>query len=1001
VPSASERTRRLHASTNHWRRSGLSLRVGAAWLAALASPLWARPQANAPAAKLWGKNVAQVQLQCRNAHLTIKDFAQEITQKVGQPLDRGEVAKSLKRLYATGRFTELRADASRVQGGVALTFVGRARYFIGAVSAQGAPSSLDPRALANTAHLQLGQPMAHADLRGALGRLKGMFRENGYYQPKITVSVERDPATEEANITFSIRAGPPARLGKVSFEGVTVFPQPQLLALTKWRSGRHLTASGLDRGLFRLRHFYTAHGYLQANILLRRRNYNPKTNTEQIVVGVEAGPIVKVRLLGAKLSLSKLRGLLPVYTDGVVDPFSLARGAEELEDYFQQRSYLWARVAALPVAHPEPNHLLITYSVHRGPEGEFDGYRFKGNRHIPSADLSSVISFRSQGVFFQHPIFSNRILADNVRALQALYTSRGYLDAQVSPELDSRDQGQPNHLLITFAIREGARTTVSSLTLHGVTPAEQRQVWPLLKNKPGDPFSLSNEARDRLALLRFFADRGFPRVRANVRATPVAGRHSMKVTYTVERGPKQVIKRILLVGNKYTRNSTVRRQLTFSPGKPSSDAAILKSQSQLYDLGVFNQVQIAPQNPEGLETGKNLLVQMEEAKRWTVSYGGGLEVQRLGGNQPQGQLKASPRVSLDVTRLDVGGRAQTASFRGRFSTLDRGASLSYFVPRFHSRRNWALRLNGLFDRSNDVLTFTAERAEASISLEKRFSPGALLAVRYSFRHVLAFNLSNTVSVAEIPLFSLPARIGMAGVSYINDHRDNPVNPTRGSYTVADAGVAWSGLASEADFLRFSGENATYYRLGRGIIFARDTRFGIESPYGALRLVHTTGPNGQPESILTREIPLPERFFMGGSESHRGFSINQAGPRDPVTGFPIGGDALFLNSFELRIPIVENRLGLVLFHDMGNVYSSIRRMKLFKVTQSSPTDFDYTVHAVGVGLRYQTPVGPLRFDLGYALNPTRFEVQQTVNGVTTQEVQQLPHFQFFIGIGQTF
>jgi len=161
-------------------------------------------------------------------------------------------------------------------------------------------------------------------------------------------------------------------------------------------------------------------------------------------------------------------------------------------------------------------------------------------------------------------------------------------------------------------------------------------------------------------------------------------------------------------------------------------------------------------------------------------------------------------------------------------------------------------------------------------------------------------------------------------------------------------------------------------------------------------------DGQPaEVILTDSIPLPERLFMGGSESMRGFSINQAGPRDPDTGYPIGGNALFLNSVELRSSFAQRRLGLVVFEDMGNVYDSIRRMRLFKFTQSSPSDFDYTCQAVGMGFRYKTPVGPIRFDVGYNLNPPRYNVITTTNGVENTEVERLSHTQYFFSIGQTF
>ena len=141
--------------------------------------------------------------------------------------------------------------------------------------------------------------------------------------------------------------------------------------------------------------------------------------------------------------------------------------------------------------------------------------------------------------------------------------------------------------------------------------------------------------------------------------------------------------------------------------------------------------------------------------------------------------------------------------------------------------------------------------------------------------------------------------------------------------------------------------------------------------------------------------------MGGSESMRGFSINQAGPRDLLTGFPIGGNALFFNSFELRTYFAQRRMGLVLFEDAGNVYSSARFMRIFKYTQNSPEDFNYTAQAIGAGIRYKTPVGPIRFDVGYNLNPPRYNVVPTINGVPTTEVRRLTNLQFFLSIGQSF
>ncbi len=191
---------------------------------------------------------------------------------------------------------------------------------------------------------------------------------------------------------------------------------------------------------------------------------------------------------------------------------------------------------------------------------------------------------------------------------------------------------------------------------------------------------------------------------------------------------------------------------------------------------------------------------LEESKRWVLGYGGGFEVQQLGSNQPRGEYKASPRLSLSLTRLDVGGRGQTFSMGGRLSNIDTGANMGYLIPRLFNRDDLSLRVNGLVDRSRDVLTFTADRKEASISIEKRFHPGTLLIGEYSFRRVEALDISSKISASEIPLLSQPALVGMLGGSFVQDHRNDPSDATRGYYTLIDAGVSWKGFGSQANFL---------------------------------------------------------------------------------------------------------------------------------------------------------------------------------------------------------
>ena len=208
------------------------------------------------------------------------------------------------------------------------------------------------------------------------------------------------------------------------------------------------------------------------------------------------------------------------------------------------------------------------------------------------------------------------------------------------------------------------------------------------------------------------------------------------------------------------------------------------------------------------------------------------------------------------------------------------------------------------------------------------------------------------------------------------------------------------------------------------MLARSTRVGLQLPFGnTLALEPAEALNPPPDATL---IPLPERFLSGGGNSHRGFGLNQAGPRDLNTGFPVGGSALFLNQLELRmppvdLPLTQDNLSFAIFHDMGNVFPKASDMvdHFFRWRQHNPgvcehqdtytqCDLNYISHAIGVGVHYKTPIGPVRLDVGYNLNPPVFPSFQTitnsVNNISTS-TQFYPlhasHFNFFFSIGQAF
>jgi outer membrane protein assembly factor BamA len=477
--------------------------------------------------------------------------------------------------------------------------------------------------------------------------------------------------------------------------------------------------------------------------------------------------------------------------------------------------------------------------------------------------------------------------------------------------------------------------------------------------------------------------------------------------------------------------------------EPLREGDVVDSQRRLYNLGVFNRVTIEPQNPNGTNPEKDIAVLVEEAKRYTFAYGGGFEVQRLASttNPTGSQIQAAPRGILELSKMNLTGRGDSLSFKLRGSTLQGRALLGYSAPNTFANPHFSFQATAFAEKTRDINTFTEDRYEGSVQLTDRVTPLTTLLYRYAFRQVRVSNLR--ILSQEIPLFNQPTLVSQFGVTWFRDSRDNPADASKGSFNSADFSDADTSFGSSASFLRLFFQNSTYYPIKRRFSFARSTRFGFLIPYrdtvslsfstpSASRCIPGTLPPGPPPTI----IPLPERFFAGGGTSLRGFALNQAGPRDACTGFPVGGQAmLILNQefrFPMRLPFVGTSLGGAIFYDGGNVYSRLSRIS-FRTTLPEPTfalqnpalpagptnvpvcatnctnELNYFSHSIGLGVRYKTPVGPIRIDLGYQLNRPLFVIpipcpSNAPNcpvGSLGQQRTRLPGFQIFFNLGSSF
>jgi outer membrane protein insertion porin family len=360
----------------------------------------------------------------------------------------------------------------------------------------------------------------------------------------------------------------------------------------------------------------------------------------------------------------------------------------------------------------------------------------------------------------------------------------------------------------------------------------------------------------------------------------------------------------------------------------------------------------------------------------------------------------------------------------RGSTLQGRALLGYSSPSTFGNSHLSFQATAFVEKTQDINTFKETRYEGSLQLTDQVSRTTTLLGRYSFRKVLVSNLN--IPPEEIPLFQQPTLISQFGASWVRDTRDNPADASKGWLNSADFGIADTYIGSSASFLRFLYQNSSYHPIKRRFSFARSLRVGVLAPYRDTVSLTFPAPTEEP---LPEVIPLPERLFAGGGPSLRGFALNQAGPRDSVTGFPVGGQALLvLNQefrFPMRLPLVGTRLGGTLFYDGGNIFSKVNRITLRwsppkpVFDPANPTqclfnctnELNYFSHTLGVGVRYATPVGPVRVDLGYLINRPPFVVPIPCPSGTTSatcptgslgfQSTQLPRWQIFFSLGSSF
>jgi len=811
----------------------------------------------------------------------------------------------------------------------------------------------------------------------------------------------------------------------------------------KSKVGRETISNALDR----LRKQYQKNNHLEATVTLQKQTYVPARKQIDYDFHVSEGPEVKVDVEGAKISKSKLHLLVPIFEEGTIDNDLLNEGVHNLRDFQQQQGYFDAKVSVKLVGEKTASESVV-FTVDRGKKYKVAGVDLKGNKYFTNDLLTERMRVQKANAYMRSGRYSPALVSGDVSSIQALYRANGFDQATVTTDvkdLGNAPNGKPlkvGEIVVTYTIVEGPQQKFGRVDVAGVAASRLKDVQGLMNTQTGQPFSLATLSGDRDTVLQYYLSHGFEQVKVEIKQTKeTADAEKTDVSLNVTEGQQVFIDRVLLSGVEKTKPKMVTEQIKVHAGDPLDQTALLETQRNLYNIALFNEVVTAVQNPLGDAPQKNVLVQVTEAKRWNMTYGFGFEAQTgtpqsgtiseasciLLGLNPcnqltqEGKVGVSPRVSLDVSRINLRGTDDSLTLHTTYGLLEQVAILTLLNPHLRDSKNFSAAISGGYSNVQDITTFTSSTLQGDFRITEKFRKRDTFIYDFQYRRVKVNDLQ--VSADLIPQQSQPVRVGGPGITWFRDTRlPSPLNAAKGSYTTVQGFYASSKFGSQTDFWKLDGTNSTYYQFGKQkYVFARNTRIAYERASGAnpnvgsaacAGIFLTTNPSCNP-------IPLPERLYAGGASSHRGFPINGAGPRDLQTGYPVGGSAAFVNSLELRLPpptlpVVGSSVSFVVFHDMGNVFQNANQVfpSFLRFNQPNKStcnnvsnaigtcDFNYFSHAVGLGARYGTPVGPIRVDFSYNLNPPIYPVIYDFYN-NPPHVGQAAHFNFFFSIGQSF
>jgi outer membrane protein assembly complex protein YaeT len=590
---------------------------------------------------------------------------------------------------------------------------------------------------------------------------------------------------------------------------------------------------------------------------------------------------------------------------------------------------------------------------------------FKGVQRVDTGRLKAALATRvsSRIPWGRKALFDRSRFDADLKRVEAFYADRGFPDARVTG-FDVKLNDRQDEVDLTVTVDEGEPVVVEQVNFVGFDAVPPDRLETLKNNAP----IKSGQPRDRQQVLgahemavNELRENGYPYARVATEEDDGANGKRASLTYRADPGPLAHFGPVEVVNNSSVSDRIIRRQLTYRPGDLYRRSVVQGSQRRLYSLELFQFVNIESLDPDQRETEVRTRVTVAEGKHQRLNFGVGYGTEEKG------------RVDAEFHHLNFLGGARSAGVHGRWSSLDRGIRLDFNQPYLF---NPHLSLGG---EGQHWYTYTpAYRSVvtgAKVSVTRRPSARVSWSVSYTNERnssQISDEALNDPSLrGDLIALGLDPVTGMQdgtlnalGFDYLRSTADNVLNARRGYQVAFHIEQAGRFLPGAFNYLGVSIDGRHYLPVGDRLVLASRLQFG----------------NIDPAEDIPGNVPFGKKYFLGGATSLRGWGRYEVSPLSS-TGLPIGGNTLISFSTELR-PNLTRNLGGVLFLDGGNVWSDLKDVQLGTLR-----------YAVGTGLRYLTPVGPIRLDFGYQLNP--------IEGLVVNGEPERRHWRLHFSIGQAF